>query len=135
MHGMRWPGADDDVHGMLFQVFFQKSDRRSDPEAAGVGDEHVSPYPHGNLLGEGFLLGVDGVHFTALSSPALFPGKGTVDIVWLKYLAFDNFHLRRNLTDKRLVNGYCLRIERGVDYGLPSFRRQIFCEFHPPLNA
>ena len=121
MHGMRRSGAYDDVHRMLFQVFFQKSDRRSYPETAGVGNEHVSPYPHGYFLGEGFLLGIYGIHFTALSSPTLFPGKGAVDIVWLKYLASDNFHLRRNLIKKRLINGYCLGIERGVDYWLPSF--------------
>ena len=76
MHGMRWPGADDDVNGVLFKIFFQKSDRRSYPETAGVGNDPVSPYSHGYLLGAGILLGIDGIHFTALSRPVLCSGQG-----------------------------------------------------------
>ena len=52
VHGLRWSGADDKVNRMLFQIFFQKLHRRSDPETTGIGTEKIASNPHRSFLSQ-----------------------------------------------------------------------------------
>ena len=113
MHRLRRSGCHDRIHGMLPEVFLEESDRRAHPHHSRVGDEEIAPDEEGNLLLEGFLLGIDRIDFPA-GSAGLPAGSGilgesldvygtvlahqhTVGIVRLDDLCPDDLSLRRNL--------------------------------------
>ena len=133
MHGMGRSGAHDDVHRMFAQIFLEKSDGRTHPQAPGVGDEHVPPDIHRNLLLQTFFLAVDGIYL-ALSGLA-FPEDFPVYAVRLEDGPSDDLGTFGDFFFEGPVLQCKVRIFRGIDYRLPSVLRQIFGEFHPPLDA
>ena len=147
VHGVRRPGTDDGIHRMLAEVFFQKSDGGTDPQAAGVGYEDVGPEPEGQAHHRGLAAhGVDGVDgswaclfpTTVLLSAFLCPlaaGQRIEYCVWLQNGPLDDLRLRTDIPQQRLVCHSSVRVRRSVDDRLPAVLRQIFGHLEPPLHA
>ena len=68
MHGLRRPGGDYHIDGMLFKIFFEETDRRPHPANARVGNEEVRTDPKREFLHRALVrAGIDGIDLAARS--------------------------------------------------------------------
>ena len=134
MHGLRRSRADDQIYGMLLQVVLQESHRRPDPQTARIRTEKIAAYPHRHLLQEGLVLRIHRIDLHSLLAVAGPAQHLLVQLIRLDDPPLDHLRRCRHLRFQRSVDRQLLRILRRIDHRLPSLRRQILGELHPPLH-
>ena len=100
MHGLRWSGTYNQVHGVLLQILLQKANRRADPHASWIRAEKIASYPHCYFLQEAFVLGIYWIYFHSLLAMAGLAEQFLIDLIRLHNALLYDLNLCRNLSCK-----------------------------------
>ena len=133
MQALRRAGRHDGLNRVLPEVFFQETNRWTDPPDPGIGDEPISPKIQRYPVLEGFPAAGNGRHLVG-NGIILLPDQPPIEPVRLQDRPPDHFRIGGNLRPERLVNGRQRRILRRINHRLPAILPEVFGEFHPALH-